>query len=70
MWGTRSDDPSGQRIIGVYTGERGWEPADRGLRFSRESAEQLRAEGISMVRVRLGMNRVREVSTTSSRALR
>lgn len=70
MWGTRSDDPSRRRIIRVYTGERGWEPADRDLRFTRETAEQLRSGGISMVRVRFSVNRVREVSTSSSRALR
>ena len=43
---------------------------DRGLRFTRETAELLSAEGVSMVRVRLGLTRVREVSTTGSRALR
>ncbi|MCS5735548.1 hypothetical protein [Herbiconiux daphne] len=41
------------RITGVYGGAGGWHPpADPDLRLTRDTAERLRAEGVTMVRVR------------------
>lgn len=39
------------RIVGVYAGAGGWKPS-AGTRLTKGTATQLRAEGITMVRVR------------------
>jgi hypothetical protein len=39
------------KIVGVYAGAGGWRPAE-GSRLTKGTAAQLRAEGVTMVRVR------------------
>ncbi|MFB2586657.1 hypothetical protein [Herbiconiux liukaitaii] len=47
-FGSRGARP---RIVGVYAGAGGWREVS-GSRLTRGTAEELRAEGITMVRVR------------------
>lgn len=48
------------KIVGVYRGEGGWQRPDRPWRLAKGSAEQLRAAGVTIVRVRWRL-RTREV---------
>ncbi|MDQ1131155.1 hypothetical protein QE381_003283 [Microbacterium sp. SORGH_AS 888] len=50
------------RITDVYAGAEGWRPAERGLCLAPDTASQLRALGYSIVRVRIGWWRRKEVS--------
>lgn len=40
------------KIVGVYRGAGGFQPPAESLRLTKESAEQLRSDGVTMVRVR------------------
>lgn len=40
------------KIVGLYAGAGGWRDSPSDERLTRESAERLRGEGVTMVRVR------------------
>ncbi|GAB3156878.1 hypothetical protein GCM10027058_31290 [Microbacterium neimengense] len=51
----------GARVLDEYVGMT-WRPVDDRVRLTHDLALAMRARGVTMVRVRLGWNRVREVS--------